>query len=193
MRRRRRSCRPAVRRRWPDAPGSNPRRSPDAWRGGDALDRRHVGRLAVQVHRQDGARPRRDRALDRVGIDRQRARRRCRRRPAARPAIMHRQRRVGGGQRRRDDFVARADAERAEDQRERVGAGADADGVRRAARRARTRPRTLRLRGRGRTSRWRRRARSRRARAAASSRGASDMNGMRGPLTRAPRSPGRST
>ena len=29
---------------------------------GDALERRHVGRLAVEVHRQDRARARRDRA-----------------------------------------------------------------------------------------------------------------------------------
>ena len=46
-----------------------------------------------------------------------------------------RHRRVGGRQRRGDDLVAGADAERAKDQRERVGAVADADGVRGAGRR----------------------------------------------------------
>ena len=52
-----------------------------------------------------------------------------------RPRAGHhdRQRRVRGRQRRGDDLVARTDAERAQRDRQRVGAGADADGVRRAA------------------------------------------------------------
>ena len=42
-----------------------------------------------------------------------------------------RQRRVGGRKRRGDDFVSRADPERAQGDGERVGTGADAGGVRR--------------------------------------------------------------
>ena len=45
----------------------------------------------------------------------------------------HRQRGVGRRQRRGDHFVAGADVEGAEDQRDRIGAGADADRVRHAA------------------------------------------------------------
>ena len=47
----------------------------------------------------------------------------------------HRQRRIGRRQRRRDHFVAGPDIERPQNQRDRVGAGADADGVRGAHRR----------------------------------------------------------
>ena len=73
-------------------------------------------------------------ALDGLGIDRQ-----ARRIDVGehRPRAGHHdgERGVGGRQRRRDDLVAGADAERAQDQRDRVGAGADADGVRGAGRR----------------------------------------------------------
>ena len=57
-----------------------------------------------------------------------------------------------------------ADVERAQHQRDRVGAVADADGVRARRWRRRTRPRTPRPRGRARTSRARARARSPRGR-----------------------------
>ena len=50
------------------------------------------------------------------------------------PAIMIAERRIGRGERRGDDLVAWADTQRAQSDRERIGAGADADGVRRAAR-----------------------------------------------------------
>ena len=174
---RRRSCRPAVRPRWRGAPGTRPRRCARWWRDGDALERVHVGGLAVEMHRQDRARARRDRGRGRVRIERQ---------PLGidvgehRPRAGHHdgERRVGRRERRRDHLVARADVERAQDQRDRVGAGADADGVRAPAGGRELALRTPRLPGRARTSRWRSRDRSPPCTAAASSPGSSALNGI---------------
>ena len=78
---------------------------------GDRRQAVHVGHLLAQVHRHDGARARRDRGLDGIGVDR----------PALRFHVHdHRQRSgcdrgVGGGgerQRRHDHLVAPADPER---------------------------------------------------------------------------------
>ena len=78
---------------------------------GDRRQPIHVGHLLAQVHRHDGARARRDRGLDGIGVDR----------PALRLHVhYHRQRSrcdrsVGGGrerQRRHDHLVAPADPER---------------------------------------------------------------------------------
>ncbi len=96
---------------------------------GDRFDRGHVGRLAVEVHRQDRARLRTDRGFNLARVDRQPHRIDVGEH-RARAGHHDRERGVGRGQRRRDHFVAGADAERAQDQRDRVGAGADADRVR---------------------------------------------------------------
>ncbi len=101
--------------------------------GCDPLDRRHVGGLSVQMNGQNGARPRRHGALDRVGIDRQ---------PPGvdvgkhRASAGHHDREGGIGcrERCRDDLIAGPDAERAKDQGEGVGAVPDADRMRRPAR-----------------------------------------------------------
>ena len=92
----------------------------------------HVGRLAIQVHRHERSRPRRDGCGARARIHRQR------------PVIdVHddrcgsggddRQRRVGSGDRRHDDFVARADPGRTQQQRDSVCPRSSADGESRAA------------------------------------------------------------
>jgi hypothetical protein len=101
--------------------------------GGDALDRGHVRRLPVHVHRDNRARARTDRAFhlsriegQAIGVDVRKHRPRARHH--------HGERGVRGRQRCRDHLVARADAERAQDERNRVGAGADADAVPRAHR-----------------------------------------------------------
>ena len=98
-------------------------------------DRRHVGRLAEQVHRHDRLGPRRDgrdRRVDvdveRVGIDVDQHRRRADAHDAA-----------GGGEERigrRDDLVAGADVERHQRREQRVGARRQADRVRHAEVRA---------------------------------------------------------
>ena len=95
--------------------------------------RRHVGGLAIQVHRQDRARPGSNRARDLIRIERE-AHRIDVREDRTRAGHHDRERRVRGRQRRGDDFVARADAERAQDERDRVGPCADAHGMRRAHR-----------------------------------------------------------
>jgi hypothetical protein len=98
---------------------------------GDPDKRAEVCGLAVQVHRQNGSRPRRDGGLgggrverQAIGIDVGEDR------PG--PGHHDRQRRIGGRERRRDDFVSGADVEGPQDQRDRVGARADAHGVWRA-------------------------------------------------------------
>ena len=96
---------------------------------GDAFERAHVGGLTVEVHRQDRPRPRCHRGRGRVGIERQAVRIDVGEH-RARAGHHDRERRIGGRQRRRDDFVAGTDVEGAQDQRDRVGAGADAHGVR---------------------------------------------------------------
>ncbi len=99
----------------------------------DARDRGHVGRLAVEVHRQDRAGARADALGNPIGIDGGALRIDV---GEHRPCAGHhdRQRAVRRRQRRRDHFIAGADPERAQDQRDRVGARADADGVRGAGR-----------------------------------------------------------
>ena len=100
---------------------------------GERREGRHIRGLAVQVHRQQRRRPARDRLLgssrvqrEPLGIDVGKHR--------ASARHDNRDRRVRGRERRRDDLVSGADAERAKNQRERVGAVADADRVRRAGR-----------------------------------------------------------
>ena len=89
---------------------------------GDGDKRRHVGRLAVEMHGQNRRGARRDRAL-RPRRDRgSNAPDRRRRRPVRAPAMTIARAVVAGRHRRRDDFVARADAERAQRQRDRIGA-----------------------------------------------------------------------
>ncbi len=92
------------------------------------VEPRHVGRLSVEVHGQERGRARRDRGFDRRRIDRQ----------PVRIDVGEDGRRAGHAdgqcaegrrERRRDDFVARADAERAERKRDRVGAVADAHAI----------------------------------------------------------------
>jgi hypothetical protein len=95
---------------------------------GDLHQRRHVGRLTVQMHRHDGLRPRRDRGSCRGGGQRQ---------PVGidigkhRPRADHHDRQRGVGRRYRcgDDFVTGAHVERPQRQRERIRAGVHADGV----------------------------------------------------------------
>ena len=95
----------------------------------DALDRRHVGGLAVQVDRQDGARAWSDGAGRRIGIERQPIDLDIGEdRPGARR--QHRERRVRRRQRRGDHFIAASDAERPQNERNGVRAGAHTDGVR---------------------------------------------------------------
>ena len=97
----------------------------------DRHERRHVGRVAEQVHRHDRAGARRDRGLD-GGRDRGcRSRPRCRRRPAS-PDRGDRLGRRVERERGADDLVAGLDAERAQRDHERVGAVGHADAVRRA-------------------------------------------------------------
>ena len=96
--------------------------------GGDRFDPRHVGGLAVQVHREDCAGARTDCPRRLVRIERQAIRIDVgEHRPCA--GHHHGQRRIGGRQRRRDHLVARPNPEAAEDERNRVGSGPDADGV----------------------------------------------------------------
>jgi hypothetical protein len=80
---------------------------------GDPLDASHICRLSVEMHRQDGAGPRTDAVADSFRVER--------RRPRVdvgedRPRAGHqdRERAVGRRQRRRDHFVAGADAEPAQ-------------------------------------------------------------------------------
>ncbi len=87
-----------------------------------------IGAEAEQMDRHDRLRPRRDRGdglrgidVEREGIDVDQHGTRS----DARDAACRREKRVG----RRDDFVARADAERHEREQQRVGARRDADGV----------------------------------------------------------------
>ena len=106
---------------------------------GDFVDAADVGGLAVEVDGDDGARARRDGRFERGGVERERvgvyvgedgdgAR------------VEDGERGVGGGQRRGDDFVARAGAHRAGgEERERDGVRAVAD-ARREARAAEARP-----------------------------------------------------
>ncbi len=75
---------------------------------GDSLERAHVGCLPVQMNRQNRARPRADRLFHAIGIDRE-ADRIDVREHRARPGHHDRERRIGGRQRRRDDFVAGSD------------------------------------------------------------------------------------
>ena len=86
---------------------------------GDRVERRHVGRLAVEVHRQDRARARRrsPRSIARR-VDRAAARGSMSANTGRAPAIMIASADVRGRQRRRDHLVAGADAERAQDQRD---------------------------------------------------------------------------
>jgi hypothetical protein len=85
------------------------------------------------VHGHDGGSPRRDGGRGGVRIEREAVRIDVR---EYRPRARHhdRQRRVGGGQGRRDDLVARADSERTERNRERIGSCSDAGRLGRAAR-----------------------------------------------------------
>jgi hypothetical protein len=95
---------------------------------GDGHDRAHVRGLAVEVHGKDRRGSRSDRGLDRRRADREAARIDV---GEDRPRPRHHARkgRVGRRHRRRDYFVAGPDAEAAQDDRDRVGARADADRV----------------------------------------------------------------
>ena len=100
---------------------------------GDALDRRHVGRLPVQVNRQQCPRARRHRAGNLPGIDRHAGRVDI---GKHRPRAGHHdgQRAVSGRQGSGDHLVAGAGAERAQHEGDRIGASPDADGAGRARR-----------------------------------------------------------
>ena len=82
--RRRPSCRPAGPRTWSRCAWRSPRPPARLCRAAMARIGVHVGRLAVEVHRQDGRRPRRDRGLDGRAGRSSAAPGRCRRTPAAR-------------------------------------------------------------------------------------------------------------
>ncbi len=95
---------------------------------GNRLERAHVGGLAVQVHRHDRSRAGTNRRLDArriereaLGIDVHEHRSRARH--------DHRERGERGGEGRRDDLVPLADIERAQHQRDGIGAGTDGNGV----------------------------------------------------------------
>ena len=98
---------------------------------GERGERRHVCGLAIQMHRQQRGRAIGNRPLRSAWIQRQSFRIDI---GEDRTSARHDDRdgRVRGGEWSRDDLVAGADAERAKNQRDRVGAVADADGVRRA-------------------------------------------------------------
>ena len=92
----------------------------------DVAEARHVGELAVEVHRDDRARARRDRRFDRARIDE----------PGARVDVgehrhgavkERRVRRGDEGHRRGDDLVARRDTERVQREGEPHRAARDAD------------------------------------------------------------------
>ena len=74
---------------------------------GDARERRHVRGLAVQVHRQQGARARRQTSASACAASSVSRPGRCRRTPGVAPAVDHGERRVRRRQRRRDHLVAR--------------------------------------------------------------------------------------
>ena len=95
---------------------------------GDRLERAHVSGLAVQVHRQNRLGPRGDCGLGGPRIERE-PRRIDVGEHRASAGHHDRERRIGGRQWRRDHFVAWTDLEGAQDQRDRIGAGADANGV----------------------------------------------------------------
>ena len=105
---------------------------------GHALDGAHVGSLPVQMDRQDGARSRADGSIDVLGVQGQ---------PrgidvgedGARADHENGQRGVGGRQRGGDDLVARPDAQPAQHECQGIGAGADADRMRRARERGKLR------------------------------------------------------
>ena len=144
---------------------------------GDAANRVHIGRLAVQVHGHDRPRSRGDGGVTGGGVDRQRIRLDVDdHRPGA--GGDHRQTGIRGGHRRDDDLVAGADVEGAKRERDRIGAVADADRMGGAAGGGELRSRMPRLRARARTSRARRRGRWRRGRRRRSSAGVRSMKGM---------------
>ena len=102
-----------------------PRRNP--------FDRSHVGGLAVEMNRHDRAGPgsygrndafRVDREANRIDVGEH----------GTRAGHHDRQGGVRCGERRGDHLIARPDAERAQHERDGVGAVADANGVRRASR-----------------------------------------------------------
>ena len=99
----------------------------------DALERHHVGGLAVQMDRQDRSCPRPDGPLDGAGIEGQAIRIDVGE-YRARPRHHDGERRVRGRERRRDDLVAGTNPEPAKDERDGIGASPDADGVRRTRR-----------------------------------------------------------
>ena len=98
---------------------------------GDALDRRHVGRLAVEMHRHDRARARTHTLRNPIGIDRA-ALRVDVREHGSRAGHHDRERAVCRRERRRDHFVAGADTESAQDESDGVGSVTDADRMGRA-------------------------------------------------------------
>jgi hypothetical protein len=94
----------------------------------DRTELRHVRRLAVEVDRDDGPRPRADRRLDAVGIEVERARmdvHEDRRRPDVADRLGRGNERVSG----RDDLVALADTTGPQGQLERRGPGRQAHGA----------------------------------------------------------------
>ena len=95
---------------------------------GDLGDGAHVGRLTVEVHRHDRRSVRRHGRGRCVRIERQAIGIDVGKNGAG--ARHHdRERRVRGRERRRDHLIARPDAKRAQRDRQRIGAGADAYGV----------------------------------------------------------------
>ena len=96
--------------------------------GGDGFERAHVGRLAVEVHGHDCLGARRDGRFGRAWIKRQAIGINIRK-DRTRTSHHHGERGVGRRQRRRDHLVAGTDVEGAQDQGDRIGARADADGV----------------------------------------------------------------
>ena len=124
-----RSCRPRGRPTLRVAPAPRPRRARDcaSRQALRAAACRRPGRRDAPAGMR--ARARRDRGRGRSGIERQ-AFGIDVRKHRTRAGHHHRERGVRGRQRRRDHFIAGTDVECAQDQRDRVGAGADADGVR---------------------------------------------------------------
>ena len=111
----------------------------------EALEGRHIGRLPVQVHGENRAGARPDRPGHLLGIEREPRRIDVgEHRPGA--DHHHGKGRVRRRQRRRDDLVAGPDPERSQDEGDRVGAGSDADGAGRAARRGELRFERFQLR-----------------------------------------------
>ncbi len=100
---------------------------------GNRQESRHVRGLPIKMHGHDGRGPGRDGGQDGLRIEREPLRVDVGE-DRTRTDHLDRKRSVGGRERRGHDLVTRSDAEPPQDERERVGAGSDANRVRGTAR-----------------------------------------------------------